>query len=162
MNEKENNQPTIIFNAPIYNNGGGTLTGNVVNNYYGTDSNNKPKSRSTIKAALETLMTARDHDNQLIFTKSYQWYGVMRVLAEYCDYPMAAKDFEKAIASLNLTNVNYPCKYDSFRKVPTECSRLAKPNVYLWKSYKTSSQGKELEVINAALTLMQLLELEKE
>lgn len=153
--DEQKQQPTMVFNAPIFNYGG-TMTGDVVNNYYG-EAEKKPKTEAEVREALEKLMVAKDESGGMVFTKDYQWYGVMRVLTEFHDYPSTPKDFERVISNLNLSGVTHPCRYENFRKVPNDCSRLAKPNVWLWKDYRATASGKELEVINAAVTLLGLL-----
>lgn len=152
--EKDKPQITNNFNAPIYNYG--TLQGDVTNNFYGNEQK-KPHTDQEIREALLALMKVKNEEGEVIFQYDYQWYGVMRVLSEFHDYPSAPKDFEKTIANLNLGKLANPCKYDNFRRIPTNCPRLAKPNVWLWKDLKSSASGQELEVIDAALKLMELL-----
>ena len=159
----EKSNITNNFNAPIIINGG-TLNGDIhYHNGYNAPSSGLLNSEQNVREVLLRLMEATDEDGLRIFRYDYQWWSVMRVLSEFCDYPSKPQEFERVISNLNLGPIDHPCKADNFRRVPNLCpTRIAKPNVWLWRNYLDTSSSMEREVIRAALTLMDILGLKTE
>lgn len=152
--------PTINFNAPIINNGG-TITGNVVyQNGYNVGASAAMLSDKKVREALLALMKATDDAGAQVFTHRYQWWGVYRVLTEFCGFPQKASDFERAITNLDLGDVAVPHCRENYRKVPNECPRLASPNVWLWANFKDTGTDKERAIIAAAMKFLALLGIE--
>lgn len=153
----ETNNPTINFNAPIINNGG-TITGDIHyhNGYKPAEASLLPTEQK-VRDALLMLLTMKDEEGNAVMRFGYQWYGIYRVLSEFCGYPEKMTDFERVVTNMSLGEVDVPCVYDNFRRVPTQCSRLARPNVWLWRNYVGSASEKEHDIIAAAMKMMDLL-----
>ena len=101
------------------------------------------------------LMSATTDDGSLLFCHSYQWYAIYRVLTDHCQYPRNPKDFKIQMEALDLGQIAHPCKYDNYRRMPTE-TRLAVP-LSLWGNYLPTATEKERCLINTATRLTQML-----
>lgn len=110
------------------------------------------KSINDIKTAITTLF------EENLFSNSKQWYAVYKVLTTYKGFPHAMSEFCAAIDNLELENIQFQCKYNNWRKVPTEI-RLPQ-NIDLWDDYLCKATDKEKNLIIVAKRLKELLKIE--
>lgn len=111
-------------------------------------------SEQRVKEALEKLLAATDAAGKRVFTQQYQWYAVWKVLQEH-QYPKSPKDFADTMQTL-LGTTDPPCKYDSIRKIGNNVPGAA-TNLASWKALRGRADGQLKHLVEAALTLQELL-----
>ena len=111
-------------------------------------------SGQQVEDALKRLLEATDVNGKRIFTQQYQWYAVWKVLQEY-EYPKRYGEFAENMQGM-LGDTNPPCKAESFRKIGNEVTGAAN-NLAYWKTKRNKAEGKFKNLIEVAMTLMELL-----
>ena len=111
-------------------------------------------SGQQVKDALERLLEATDENGKRIFTQQYQWYAVWKVLRGY-KYPERYGEFAETMQGM-LGDTNPACKFESFRKIGNDVAGAANNLVY-WESCRDKAEGKFKNLIEVAMTLMELL-----
>lgn len=163
MTEKEKNPTTtagvtfngaVTFNGPMFDIHDNQHVETHIHYAAGGTAHLVTPSEQRVKEALERLLAATDKDGKRVFTQQYQWYAVWKVLQEY-QYPKNFQTFAETIQTL-LGTTDPPCKYDSIRKIGNNVPG-AVTNLASWKSLRTTAEGPLKLLIEAALTLQELL-----
>lgn len=140
----------ISFDGATINNNGGTINGDIINpvyKFYGSMDRGQLKQK--IKAAIETLY------KENLLTAANQWYAIKRCLTDKKIVATTPVDFQVFVDSLSL-DMPIECNNESFRKVPSICTRLGTSHTEVWGDFTNQTEAESNQIV-VAKRLLELL-----